>query len=167
MNLAKYREALAGLPDDASEEDVKAALAAAGLAPAPEFAGESTQELDQRVAAAANRGGLITIDPAQLQEFRDAMVRASALTKRLETQDRDTTITDAVKAGKFPPARRTHYERAWDVDPVGTKEVIASLAAGLVPVTASGYDMDGTREDDELDREISRLSQPRSQRTGA
>jgi len=160
MNLAKYREALAGLPDDASEEEIAAALAAAGLASEP--VGESTQELDQRVAAAAAKGGLVTIDPAQLQEFRDAMVRASALTKRLETQDRDSTITDAIKMGKFPPARRQHYERYWDADPVGAKEVIASLAANLVPVTASGYDTDADRQDDELDREIARLSPPKA-----
>jgi hypothetical protein len=166
MNLAKYREALAGLPDDASEEDVEAALVAAGFAPQnappepePVTAG-SAQELDKRVAAAAAKGGLVTIDPAQLDEFREAMIRASALTKRLETQDRDQTITEAIKVGKFPPARRAHYERYWDTDPVGAKEVIASLAAGLVPVTASGYATDADREDDELDREIARLSDP-------
>lgn len=182
MNLAKYREALAGLPDDASEEDVEAALAAAGFAPAPpepstlfdiapkperELVNASAQELDKRVAANAAKGGLITIDPAQLQEFRDAMVRASALTKRLEVRDRDEAITAAVKAGKFPPARRAHYEKSWDADPVGTKELIASLAAGLVPVTASGYDTDADREDDELDREIARLSGPQTSRRGA
>lgn len=182
MNLAKYREALAGLPDDASEEDVEAALIAAGFAPRspappdtdalfdltpePELVNAS-QQRDKRVAAAAGKGGLITIDPAQLQEFRDAMVRASALTKRLEVRDRDEAITAAVKAGKFPPSRREHYERYWDADPVGAKEVIASLAADLVPVHASGYDTDSEREDDELDREIARLSGPRSQRAGA
>jgi hypothetical protein len=164
-DAAKLREAL-GLNADASDDEVKAALVAAGLAPQdappePEpVAAGSAQELDKRIAAAAAKGGLVTIDPAQLQEFRDAMVRASALTKRLETQDRDNTITEAIKAGRFPPARRQHYERAWDIDPVGTKELIASIATGLVPVTASGYATDADREDDELDREIARLSDP-------
>lgn len=176
MDPVKIREAL-GLSADASDDEVTAALVAAGFAPsAPDVVPEQTpelvtagsaQELDKRVAAAAAKGGLITIDPAQLQQFQEAMVRASALTKRLETQDRDSTITEAIKAGKFPPARRTHYERSWDVDPVGTKELIASLAAGLVPVTASGYDTDASREDDELDREIARLSGPQTSRRGA
>jgi uncharacterized protein DUF6582/Mu-like prophage I protein len=173
LDPVKIREAL-GLQSDASDDEVTAALVAAGLAtasppsgpePAPEPVNASgTQELDRRIAAAAAKGGLVTIDPTQLQELRDAVVRASAVTKRLEARDRDEAIAAAVKAGKFPPSRREHYERYWDADPVGAKEVIASLATGLVPVAASGYDTDRDRDDDELDREIARLSGPRPSR---
>jgi len=141
MSLVKYREALAGLPDDASEEDVHSALAEAGLGAPPD------EGRDKRVAAAASRNGVITIDAAQLKQFEDGMVRASALAQRLEKDDRDRAITEAVKAGKFPPARREHYEHAWDVDPQGTRELIESLSAGLVPVTASGYSGDSVDMD--------------------
>jgi Mu-like prophage I protein len=163
MDPAKIRERL-GLDDDVSDDDVMEALAYAGFTPAPEpepvaASGESQQTVDQRIAAAAARGGVVTIDAAQIVQFQEGMVRAAALAKRLDERDRDEIITAAVKAGKFPPARRQHYEKSWDADPAGTRELIASLAAGLVPVTASGYAGDGTdHEEDELDREIARLS---------
>lgn len=160
MDPAKIREAL-GLTSDASDEEVRTALQTAGLAPAPDpaaVAASSAQELDQRLAAAAKKGGVITIDAAQLAHFQEGMVRAAALHKRLEEQDRDTVIVAAVRAGKFPPARRPHYERMWDADPSGTKELIGNLSAGLVPVTASGYDTDA--EDAQLDAEFAELFPP-------
>jgi hypothetical protein len=159
MSLANIREALAGLPDDASDDDVEAALAAAGFtthSPAPPDdsgalfdlpeqkelvnASGTQQQRDQRLAAAAARGGVVTIDAAQVAQFQEGMVRAAALAKRLDENDRNQVITEAIRKGKFPPSRRAHYEKSWDVDPVGTRELIDSLAAGLVPVTASGYD---------------------------
>lgn len=141
MDPAKIREAL-GLTSDASDDEVRTAVAAAGFAPPTPPAGNVAASSDPAAAATAARGGLITIDPAQLEQFNAAMVRAAALDERLKKQDRDSTIKEAVRVGKFPPARKAHYEKLWDIDPVGTREVIASLAAGLIPVTASGYDTD-------------------------
>lgn len=157
MNLdpAKIREGL-GLAPDAPDDEVKAALVAAGLSQAAPAAEHS----DQKLAANAAKAGLITIDPAQLQQYQDGMVRAAALAKRLEAQERDTAIDAAVKAGKFPPARVEHYQKLWGADPDGTRQLIASLAPGLVPVTAMGYSNDAELVEDELDREIARLSQP-------
>lgn len=158
MDPAKIREAL-GLTSDASDDEVGAAFAAAGFAPPPEtVAASSAQALDQRIAANAAKGGVITIDAAQLEQFQEGMVRANALAKRLEAQDRDVAITGAIKAGKFPPARRPHYERMWDADPAGTKELLGNLSAGLVPVTASGYDTDA--EDATFDAEFAHLFPP-------
>jgi Mu-like prophage I protein len=152
MDPVLAREAL-GLPADASDEEVRAAF----LAAFP----DDTQESDQKVAAAAARsGGVITIDKTQLEMFEEGMKRAQRLEARLEQEERDKVITEAVRVGKFPPARREHYERSWTADPAGTKQLIASLAPGLVPVTASGYSGDVEHEDDDLDREIARLSPP-------
>lgn len=154
MDPAKIRERL-GLNDDVSDDDVMEALAYAGFTPAPETpepvaaSGESQQTVDQRIAAAAARGGVITIDAMQVKQFQDGMLQAAALAARLDKNERDGIITAAVKEGKFPPARREHYERAWEADPAGTRELIASLAAGLVPVMASGYSGDGVDEDAE------------------
>lgn len=155
MDPAMIREAL-GLAPDASDDEVKAALVTAGLATAPPEPTADAGSADQRLAANATRAGLITIDPAQLAQYQDGMVRAQALAKRLEAQQRDTAIDAAVKAGKFPPARKQHYERAWDADPDGTRELIASLAPGLVPVTAMGYSTDAA-EDALWDTEFARL----------
>jgi len=132
----EIREAL-GLGPDAADEEVRTAFAEA-------FPSPPDQGRDQRVAAAASRNGVITIDAAQLQQFQEGMVRASALADQMEKSNRDACITEAIKVGKFPPARRAHYEKAWNADPEGTKELIASLSAGLVPVTAMGYAGDGT-----------------------
>lgn len=151
VDPVKIREAL-DLQSDASEDEVVAALAAAGLAPpameAPPLfevvaTGATPQRADQRLAGNATRAGLITIDPAQLATYQEGMVKAAALAKRLEAQERDTALTGAIKVGKFPPARKSFYEKLWDVDPDGTRELVESLAPGLVPVTASGYDADG------------------------
>jgi Mu-like prophage I protein len=155
MDPAKIREALE-LTSDASDDEVKAALVVAGLAAAPPAVGNS----DQVLAANATKAGLITIDPAQLHQYQEGMVRAAALAKRLEAQERDNTIAVAVKAGKFPPARREHYERLWDADPEGTRGLVESLAPGLVPVTAMGYSGGADLVEDDLDRDIARLSQP-------
>lgn len=153
MDPAKIREAL-GLAPDVSDDEVRAALVTAGLA--PPAADLSGQQQDQRVAANAARNGLITIDPEQLQQYKDAMVQAAGLAKRLAAQERDTAIEKAVQDGKFPPSRRANYEKAWDADPDGTRELIASLAVGLVPVTAMGYSTDAA--DDPLwDAEYARL----------
>lgn len=183
MNLAKIREALAGLPDDASEEDIQAALAASGLsasqpqaaadppqpaptpepapqlAPAPPQATEQgTQDLDQRLAAAAAKGGVITIDAAQVSQFQEGMRKAAALAKQLDERERDEAITGAIKAGKFPVSRRAHYERYWEADPDGARQLIASLAAGLVPVTALGHAGEG--DDALFDAEYRHLFPP-------
>lgn len=156
---AKIREALELTPD-ASDDEVKAALVTAGFAAPPPAAVNS----DQVLAANAVKAGLITIDPAQLEQYQAGMIRAAALAKRLEAQERDTAIATAVKAGKFPPARREHYEKLWDADPDGTRGLIESLAPGLVPVTAMGYSGDGD-EPDLLDAEFARLFPPAKEAT--
>lgn len=165
VDPALIREAL-DLADDASDEEVKTALVEAGLAPpvitpiaASGASGESQQAVDQRIAAAAARGGVITIDAATVQQFQEGMVRASALARRLDEMDRDTVINAAVQEGKFPPSRREHYARMWAADPAGTRELIGTLSAGLVPVTASGY-ADVTDDDVLWETEFSRLFPP-------
>lgn len=166
-DAAKLREAL-GLKADASDQEVTAALAAGGFgvkaadpptpppptppAPAPQpepqpvgdpqpqpAPAPGSQELDQKIAAAAANQGVITLDASQAAQFQEGMRRATALAAKLDERDMEETITEAVKAGKFPPARRAHYEAYWKADREGAKTLIASLAPGLIPVTASGY----------------------------
>jgi hypothetical protein len=42
-------------------------------------------------------------------------------------------------AGKIPPARLTQWQKVWASDPEGTRDLIASLTPGLVPVSEIGY----------------------------
>lgn len=150
MDPAKLRDAL-GLPADASDVEVQAALAASGITtpaatdtPAPQTT--PTVELPE---------GLVAIDAETLAGLQVAAAAGQAADTRLRTQDRDDAITSAVKAGKIPPSRREHYAKAWDADPEGTREVLASLAPGLVPVTPAGYA--GAETGSDLDAEYAAL----------
>lgn len=174
MTLAKIREVIAGLPDDASEEDIAKALAAAGVStpepaqpadppqpapsnppapPAPQPAGDpqpqvdpAQQTLDQKLAAAAAKGGVITLDSSQAAQLQETQRRFTALEARLDQRERDEAIGDAIKAGKIAPARRKHYEQYWEGDREGAKMLLASLHPGLVPVDSIGYSGDGSEE---------------------
>lgn len=190
-DAAKLREAL-GLAATASDDEVRNALASAGLATTPAAMPDPTTNPgqpgqakpgdptppgtpaptdpatpvnlldDQALSAAAAKNGLITIDAAQVQAFRDGMSRADALAKKLDGRDRDDAITNAIKAGKFPPSRREHYEKMWNGDPEGTRQLMDSLAAGLIPVTANGYSADAG-EDAMWDAEFAGIFPPSGQ----
>lgn len=81
---------------------------------------------------AAGEGTLV--DPAALAELqRDAKAGRAARTEQL-TEARERWLTDAVKAGKFPPASKDHYRKLHQKDPKGTEQFVASLADGVVPV---------------------------------
>jgi len=111
-----------GLAADADEDAILAALDARLTAPPP------------TPAPAALPEGVVTIDAAALDELRaGARQGAEARAQQLRTE-RDTTIDAAMRAGKFPPARKANWETAWDADPEGTKAYLASLAPGLIPV---------------------------------
>lgn len=149
MDPAKLRDAL-GLADDASDVEVQAALAAAGItAPAATDTTPvppTTPELPE---------GVTVIDSETLEQLRVAATAGQRADERLRTQDRDSALDAAVRAGKIPPARRGHYEAAWAADPEGTAQVLASLSPGLVPVAAAGYA--GTEESGDLDAEYAAL----------
>lgn len=165
---AKLREAL-GLKADASDDEVRNALASTGLVntapdptpdpapkpPAPQPDGDpqpeptaepGSQELDQKIAAAAANQGVITLDATQAAHFQETKRRFAALEAKLDERDRDETITDAIKAGKFPPSRRKHYEAYWTADREGAKTLIASLTPNFVPVNETGYAGDGSED---------------------
>jgi hypothetical protein len=62
----------------------------------------------------------------------------------------EQVLDAAIKAGKFPPARREHWQRLWAADPDGTKATIGQLAAGVIPMTAAGYAGVGDETGDDL-----------------
>jgi hypothetical protein len=48
-------------------------------------------------------------------------------------QRRDRLIEQAVVDGRILGERRDHYRNAWDRDPFGTEQLLASLSPGLTP----------------------------------
>ena len=127
---AAFREAL-GVDADA---DVDAMVTAA-----EELA--TTPEEPAPAAAAASRGvaasGVVQVDAAQFAALQAQAARGEQAATRQEDDDRARILDDAVRAGKFQPARRAHWETLLKADPEGTRETIAGLAANLVPVGAS------------------------------
>jgi hypothetical protein len=86
--------------------------------------------------------GLRLVDESTLADIQRQAAEGAAVAARMRVQDRDQTIRAAIGEGRFSPARREHWERAWDRDPDGTRHLLTAkaeeggLAPGLVPVTA-------------------------------
>jgi hypothetical protein len=49
------------------------------------------------------------------------------------TNDKESLLDAAIKAGKFAESRRAHYAAMYDKDPKATTRLISSFAAGAVP----------------------------------
>lgn len=146
LDLAALRErtglTVEQLPDDATEEQINAALSAPtpgegegepqpGEGAAAPAEGEPAE--GEPAAVAAAQSATVTVD----REAWDTMQRTqTALQADLETRvkaARDGVVMDAIKAGKIPPSRKEHYVKLMDADPDGTTELLAGLEA-VIPV---------------------------------
>lgn len=145
LNPVLLREAL-GLAADASDAEVQAAAVAAGIT--PQVSVSPTPPVPE---------GVTVIDTETLTGLQVAAAAGLSANEKLTRQERDQAISAAVQVGKFPPSRRAHYETSWDADPEGTKAILASLAPGLVPVTATGYAGDADNPEGGADAEFDRL----------
>lgn len=120
------------LPDDATDEQINAALAAEPASPDDPVEPEPI---------AASRG--VTYDrdtAAQMQA--DAAMGREARTAQL-TAEREGIVKTAIEDGKFPPAAATAYREQLDKGgeiEAQTRAFIESLAANTIPVTARGAD---------------------------
>lgn len=148
-----------GLAEDSplGPEQILAALAA----PAEP---ETPAAEPEKVAAGKTAAGTITIDASAWDAIQERTKRLEADAQRRARDERDQVVSDAVRAGKFPPARKEHWVRLWDADPEGTREVLAGLKPNVVPVEAQGV----TLEDDEsFDAEYRHLFAPNQTPKGA
>lgn len=144
MDPAKIREGL-GLPPEATDEEVRAALAGTDLMPQP----EPVEPVVEPTAPALPEG-TVAIDEATLAALQEQAAQGVAARAQQRTEARDTAIRAAVTEGRIPPARTDHWQKLWDADPEGTKTTLASLAAGTVPLADIGT---AGAETDEADRE--------------
>lgn len=88
--------------------------------------------------AASLPEGTVLVDAERFAQLERQAAEGVAARVQQRTEDRDRTLNAAIKAGKFPPVRKEHYAKAWDADPDGTKQLLASLADGLVPMVDIG-----------------------------
>ena len=130
------------LPDDASVDQINAALAAEQEPPAEGGAGAEGEGAGaaagaEPIAARTLPEGPVAVD-AETWETVQAGARAGAeLAATTARRERDEVITAAIRDGRFAPARREHYERAWDADAEGTRTLLTASVAdgGLAPNT--------------------------------
>lgn len=147
MDPGKIREAL-GLSPEASDDDVMAAITASKKTPEP----EPTPDPDPAKASGPDLTnlpeGVMVLDSSVVKSLQAQAARGDAAYKEIQKNRRDETIRAAIEQGKFPPAREEHWRKLWDADPVGTEAQIQNLAAGLVPMAATGYPGTETFEQD-------------------
>ena len=124
--LNQIREAL-NLSADADADAVMTALHERTNTPPP-------------AATAQIPEGMALIERDTLATLQAGAAAGEAAQRALAEQERDRTISAAVTDGRITPARRDHWARAYDADPEGTRELLASLEAGLVVnTTESGH----------------------------
>ncbi len=147
MDPVKLREAL-GLNSDASDDEVRTAYAAALPTPQP-----TTEPAATPVAASlqttALPEGTMMLDASVVKRLQEGAAQGIAAMAAIQKNTRDSVIAAAIADGKFPPSRKEHYEMLWDGDPVGTESHIKKLAAGVIPLSASGYAGTETYEEDQ------------------
>ena len=119
-----------GLPEDADEATIVAALS--------EALAEQAEATTSHTTTAQAPEGMTLVDTAVLDELRSGARQGVEARQRQLTEDRDRTIEDAIRTGRTTPARREHWQNAWAADPEGTRQMLASLAPGLVPVEELG-----------------------------
>lgn len=139
-HMSKITERL-GLPEDASEEDILAALDAQGVTPEkdpPDPEVEETEETEEETETTTIPDGMVLMDAETARQLQLAASQGQAAFKRLDDEDRDKFLSDAVQAGKFPRSRKAHYASLYEKDPKGTRAFIDQLAAGAIPVSERG-----------------------------
>jgi hypothetical protein len=139
MDRSKLLEAL-GLPADATDDKIWETLKAQGiiLEVPPAEPTEPVVEPTEPVEPALPEG-VVAIDQGTLDGLKVAAAAGQQAAETLRVQERDRFLGDAVKAGKFPPARLAYWQGYYDRDQAGAREFIAKLAAGSVPVAEVGH----------------------------
>jgi hypothetical protein len=148
--LASLRASL-GLAEDDTELDGDALLAA--------VAGLRTRADAEPVAAAVKLPGNTLVVSKEAWEGLQKRVEAGErFRKGQEINQRDAVIEEAIRAGKFSVAGRDQWRRLWDVDPEGTRAVIAKLQKNVIPVDDIGSP--GGDDGDLMDEEYRSLFPP-------
>ena len=177
MDPKEVRKRL-GLPEDASDEQVREALkelntlagvteveppapaaAPAAAPPAPAAVVEPSAEpvvepQSQPIAASALPPGTVLVDGEQWKATVAASQEASEFVQRQKERDREGLVSAAIKDGRIAPASKEHWSKLLATDP-NAAETLAGLAKGLIPVEARGHGGTGTEgEPDALSPDV-------------
>lgn len=151
--MASLNESLVeklGLPADADDAAILAAVEAATTTPEP-AAAEPTPD---QIPAIAAKHGLQVLDKAVFDQLT-ADARAGAEARAQQIRDtNERIISDALKDGKIAPASAATYRELLNSSPTQTKALLDTLPANAIPVAERGHgiDTDQTTDDAEMDR---------------
>jgi hypothetical protein len=82
--------------------------------------------------------GTVNVDAAALEQLRqDAAAGRAARDQQIAETD-ERILAEAIKCGKFAPARKAHFAKLLKVDRQGTIETINGLEENVIPVKARG-----------------------------
>ena len=165
-NHGKHAKEDARMQIEVSEEDLALLRTQLGKPADAELTGAEIlaglKDRDDKVSAASAKvsaaadadKGMLRVDAAQWDALQVAAKAGQDARAAQLTAHRDGVIMAAVRAGKFPPARKEHWEKLWTADPEGTEQTIGTLAAGLVPLVDIGDagGEPGTSEDAEYEK---------------
>lgn len=84
-------------------------------------------------------GGFVKLDAQQYRDLVQGARAARNIAATSAANERNDIVASAIKEGKIPPARKDHYLKLMESDPAGTKQLLAELAPGLVPVLPAGH----------------------------
>lgn len=152
--LATLRKKL-GLADDATLEPSQVLAAIADVTPQEPKNVDPETPAEKPVKQVA---GTMTIDASAWDAQQAAIKALQAKQDKHDREERDTVIAQAVKDGKFAPARKEHWAKLWDADPEGARAVIDGLTKNVIPVEALGIGLED--DDDAFDREYAGLFPP-------
>jgi len=160
---------LLGLPEDATDEQVKEKLEAVGESTEPPAGepGESETETPaeettpddpppeetppgeetETETETATPEGAVPVDASALADLqRRAKMGEEAREQQLKSEE-NADIEAAIKAGKFPRSSEKHYRKLYAADREGTKKLLAELEPGLIPVDGEELGEGGTGEE--------------------
>jgi hypothetical protein len=148
--MASFKEQLAeklGLDPDADEDKILEAFVKATEQNPEDDEPKADAEPSPEPVAAASGADTMTVDRGEWDRMVQA-AQAGVRAEQRQVQEDDLRIVEAAIAlGKFPPARKQHWLDYLKKDREGGRQIIASLATGLVPVGEIGHSQPGPEED--------------------
>lgn len=82
--------------------------------------------------------GVILIDRAEWESVRSNAAAAGQFLQEQTVREHQRFVDEAIQAGKFPVSRREHWTALMSADPEGTRQIIAVLAEGTIPIKERG-----------------------------
>ena len=156
--LATLRKKL-GLADDATLEPSQVLAAIADVTPQGQGGTTPPAGTTEPPAPPVKQvAGTMVIDASAWDAQQESIKRLEAKQAKHDRDERDTVIAQAVKDGKFTPARTEAWVKLWDADPEGTRQVIDGLTKNVIPVEALGI---GVEDDDSFDAEFAGFFGPK------